>query len=101
MIPRYRLGAVKSLLAAGQYLVTETARRGLAELGFDEQDLLDCVGDLTVGEFYKTMRSVRYPGLWQDVYRPTWEGVPIYLKLQVVPDPPARGTAVIISFKRR
>jgi len=41
------------------------------------------------------MESETVPGLWQDVYRPVFEGLAMYLKLQIAFD----GLVVVISFK--
>jgi motility quorum-sensing regulator/GCU-specific mRNA interferase toxin len=55
----------------------------------------DCVLALTPADFYKTMESEAAPGLWQDVYRPVFSGLAMYLKLQISFD----GFVVVISFK--
>ncbi len=51
---------------------------------------------LDESDFYKTMTSIQIPGLMQDVYRPRYLGVELYVKVQLSPE---RNTAVIISFK--
>ncbi len=72
------------------------ARDGAAELYLDEQDVCACLLALDDGDFYKTMESVKRPGLWQDVYRPRYAGHSLYLKVQL----DVRSGAVVISFKR-
>jgi motility quorum-sensing regulator / GCU-specific mRNA interferase toxin len=47
---------------------------------------LSLVRSLTTAEFYKSMESNINPGTWQDVYRPTYNGVTIYLKFGKVLD---------------
>ena len=66
-----------------------------ARLGFDERDIIACVLGLKPGDFYKSMEATALPGLWQDVYRPSFMGAALYVKLQIsrVDD------AVVISFK--
>lgn len=46
-------------------------------------------------DFYKSMTSLRDRTLWQDVYRPNYGGVPLYVKVQIV----GERMAVVISFK--
>jgi hypothetical protein len=41
------------------------------------------------------MPAEKIPGLWQDVYKIHYQGVRVYLKLQIG----ASGHSVIISFK--
>ena len=94
--PTYPLAELQALVRAKHYRVRRPARDGLSELRLDEADLTDCVCSLDLGDFYKTMPSEHAPGLWQDVYRPTYAGRSIYLKLQFV----AAIGAVVISFKR-
>jgi motility quorum-sensing regulator / GCU-specific mRNA interferase toxin len=55
----------------------------------------DCLLALTAADFYKSMESEAVPGLWQDVYRPVFEGLALYVKLQIWAD----GLVVVISFK--
>lgn len=54
-----------------------------------------CVLALTASDFYETMESDAVPGLWQDVYRPTYGLMALYVKLQIERD----GDAIVISFK--
>jgi len=56
--------------------------------------LAECALRLDVREFYKSMTTLHDPTLWQDVYHPKIEGMPAYVKIQIVDD-----TTVIISFK--
>ena len=52
------------------------------------------MNQLNETHFYKTMPAEKKPGLMQDVYRITYQGRRLYLKLQVV-----NGWAAVISFK--
>lgn len=99
-LPRYPLGRVQTLVARNRYLLTGSARRGAGELGFDESDIVDCVAGLLPEQFYKSMQSQRRMGTWQDVYRPSLDGIPLYVKVQIVGMDPTDLT-VVISFKRR
>lgn len=97
----YQLAIVHALLREGRYRVTATAATTARALGLDAIDMIDCVGGLTRADFHKTMPSERMAGLWQDVYRPTWCGVALYVKLQIVEHRASGGVLVIVSFKQR
>ncbi len=43
------------------------------------------------------MESEQAPGLWQDVYRPWYDGIQIYMKLQI----DRTSGAVIVQFKQK
>ena len=78
----------------GSWIITGQAMDTVVELGFDEEDVYDCiVNHLAETHFYKTMEAEKKAGLMQDVYRVTYQGEHIYLKLQV------NVNAVVISFK--
>jgi len=78
----------------GSWLITRAAVDTAVELGFDEDDVYDCIVEhLAETHFYKTMESQQKPGLMQDVYRITYQDEHIYLKLQVNVD------VVVVSFK--
>jgi hypothetical protein len=66
-------------------------------LGWDDEDVKECVLALTGADFHKTMESTDLPGLWQDVYKPLFRRVRLYVKIQVG----RRGKAVVISFKEK
>lgn len=94
--PNYDLVRIQQLVASGYCLITKTAMTKGQMLGFDRQDIIDCVLELDEGDFYKAMASLKFPGSSQDVYKPTFEGIPIYLKLTL-----GEGwEAVVIQFKR-
>ena len=64
--------------------------------GMPAEDIADCIVNfLQPSHFYKTMASEQKSGLMQDVYKITFEGKRVYLKLQVNQS----GLAVIVSFK--
>ena len=92
----YSLSRVKELIRDGNYQVTRTALRcatrdfGITQVG----QVAACVLDLEVRDLYKSMTTLHDATLWQDVYRPNIEGVPAYVKIQVMED-----TTVVISFK--
>jgi hypothetical protein len=92
--PTYPLEQVKGLMRDGSWKVTDTAADSAGELGFDEDDIYDCiVVHLSETHFYKTMPAKNIPQLMLDVYYITYQGVRLYVKLQV------RTGAVVVSFK--
>jgi len=95
--PSYSLEEIKGLFSKGRYSITESALRGAFAMGFDDANVCECVEYVVNRKnFYKTMSAKKIPGLMQDVYRLTYRGQKVYLKLQVS----RRGHAVVISFKR-
>ena len=78
-------------------LVTLTAQSSALDLGLDGEDIADCIMNcLTEAHFYITMPAEKRSGLMQDVYRITYQGRRIYLKLQVSKE----NWAVVVSFKK-
>lgn len=96
MKPTHDLGLIKGLMKDGCWNITVTAMDTAVELGFDEEDIYDCIVNcLEETHFYKTMESEKKPGLMQDVYYITYQDLQLYVKLQVVVN------AVVISFKEQ
>ena len=92
--PAYSLALIKGLMKDGSWYATGSAVDGAGALGFDEEDICECVvNQLDLTHFYKTMDSEKKKGLKQDVYRITYKTKRVYIKLQVCVD------AVVISFK--
>ena len=97
MAPSYDLERIQRLVSRGKYRITQSALRGAFALGFDDEDIFECVVHVVKrAHFYKTMPANKMPGLMQDVYRLAYCGRMVYLKLQVS----RRGPAVVISFKQ-
>ena len=96
MKPSYDLGLIKGLMKDKSWRATVAAMDTAVELGFDEEDIYDCIVNyLEETHFYKTMESEKKPGLMQDVYHITYQELRLYVKLQVVVN------AVVISFKKQ
>jgi hypothetical protein len=94
--PTYSLGLIKGLMKDGSWLLTESARDTATELGFDDEDVYDCiVNHLEETHFYKTMEATAKAGLMQDVYHITYENERLYIKLQMNVE------AVVVSFKEQ
>jgi len=97
--PTYDLQEVQRLVGQGELsrVISDAAVAGAHELGFDREEIVEAVLSLNPSDFYKSMESDRFPGLWQDVYHLCFRGVYLYIKLQLDAD----GFAVVIQFKRR
>ncbi|MGC1618183.1 MAG: type II toxin-antitoxin system MqsR family toxin [Candidatus Acidiferrum sp.] len=96
MQPSYSLAQLKNLVRERNYRITVTAFQSAALMGFLDEDITECVSDfLEPSHFYKTMAAEQVAGLMQDVYKITYEGKRVYLKLQISKS----GLAVIVSFK--
>ena len=92
--PSYPLDQIKGFMKDGSWFLTVPAEDGAMELGFDQDDVYDCIVNyLSETHFYKTMESEKKPGLMQDVYHITYRNHRLYVKLQV------NVGAVVISFK--
>jgi len=93
--PSHSLQDIKDLIAAGKYMVTGSSKNGAFELGFDTEDICECIcEDLAATHFYKTMASNTKAGAMQDVYKITYEEQRVYLKLEI-----DKETVWVISFK--
>lgn len=101
----YGLGKFRRLFERPERVISKDAQKGADVLGFDVQDIEEVVsGVLEREHFYKTMESEKFPGLWQDVYKLEFRGVPLYVKLQITDDDggdDGEGTAVLIAFKHQ
>lgn len=92
--PSYSLALVKGLMKDGSWILSETALDTALEIGFDQEDVYDCVvNQIEETHFYKTMESEKKKGLMQDVYYVTYQGQRLYVKLQV------NVQAIVVSFK--
>jgi hypothetical protein len=96
MLPSYSLAQIQELVREGKYRITVSAFQTAALMGFLDEDITECIAAfLAPSHFYKTMASEQKAGLMQDVYKITFEGKRVYLKLQINQS----GLAVIVSFK--
>ena len=94
-VPTYDLAEIQQRVRSGYFRVTASARATIIRLQLERSAASDCVLALTEADFYKSMESEAVPGLWQDVYRPMFDGLVMYVKLQIAFD----GFVVMISFK--
>ena len=94
----YPLTLVQQLAAdPARTRFTRVALDGAAELGFDTTKIVAVVTKLRPEDFYKNMTTYADSSIWQDVYRPTVNGTPIYVKVTVY----AAENLLVVSFKRR
>ena len=91
--PHCKLTVVKSLLQAGNFRVTRSARTGAEAMGIDFQGMLAVISALQASDFYKSMTTHADHTIWQDVYRSRTAVGEVYLKLTVIDD------VLIVSFK--
>ncbi|MDT4331194.1 MULTISPECIES: type II toxin-antitoxin system MqsR family toxin [Methylomonas] len=91
--PHCKLSVIKALIADGKIRTTKSAREGAAALGFDFDDMLAVILELTGADFYQSMSTHADHKVWQDVYRPKTVAGDVYLKLTVVDD------VLVVSFK--
>jgi len=77
--------------------MTVSATQGMYDLGFAFQDVVDVIQSLTAFDFYKSMQPKHSEfTAWQDVYRPIFKGIRLYVKFQV-----DRRGQIIVSFKEK
>jgi motility quorum-sensing regulator / GCU-specific mRNA interferase toxin len=96
--PHYPLSRLQELVRdPATRQITASSRRGAAEFNWSEEDIVRCIISLTHRDFYKSMTTYQNSKIWQDVYRPTFRNVELYVKLQVSLDE----QGVVISFKQR
>jgi len=96
--PAYDLDTIKrSLSSVDNLRMTGSAQAAMVSLGFDESDVINVIQALTPNDFHKSM-APRKPGFinWQDVYRPFYSGIQLYMKFQLGP----KGQ-VVVSFKEK
>jgi len=62
--------------------LTNTAREGLFELGFSNDDAVNAIQALTIKDFYKSMTTYKNHKVWQDVYNSSFKDVELYIKFQ-------------------
>lgn len=96
--PHYSLKQLHALvLDSTTRRITFSSRDGATALGWSETEIVQCVLGLVPQDFYKSMTTYYNTKLWQDVYRPVFHRVDLYVKLQISPE----GQGVVISFKER
>lgn len=81
----------------GRCMFTDVALQGAQAKGYGKKEIIECIKDyIDVGDFVKTMRSEKYPGTMQDVYRCQYKNIDWYVKICFFED---RKEVLVISFK--
>lgn len=94
----YPLDEIKKLVEKVETrVITGVARDNAAAMGMDDNDMNACIQALTQQDFFKSMPRRTDRTLWQDVYRPTYQGKALYVKLQIGHD----GKGVVVQFKAK
>src|SRR5689334_4711110 len=96
------LVAIKRLCQAGNVVFTAKAEIELDRDGLTEQDVIEAI--FNADRIQKRLRSTNSAtGRRETLYvieSNTWDGVPIYTKGKIVPDPEGDRFYVLISSKR-
>ena len=97
--PHFDLSTVRRLVKSPtSRLITRQAFKDAAGLGWEEDDIVECITQLKQQDFYKSMTIYTNSQLWQDVYLPTQQEKELYVKVQL--DATAE-TVTVVSFKAR
>ena len=97
--PAYALSDIIEKARVGFLHFRREALDDAAELGFDYRDITDCILALAPDDFHKSMDSEnpKWAGCRQDVYKPTYCGQELYVKVQYWP----AKRLYVVSFKRK
>ncbi|PKY09940.1 hypothetical protein B1757_11605 [Acidithiobacillus marinus] len=97
--PHYCLVEIQShVRTVGVAAFTITARKNGLAMGLTTSEMVDVVGALTQGCFFKSMTTHADPRLWQDVYHATVPGGKVaYIKVTAFID----GRPPVIQFKEK
>lgn len=96
--PAYDLSTIKQALSSVSKLrMTGSAQQTMFALGLVEDDVINVIQALTPADFYKSMAPQNPKFIhWQDVYRPYYQGLQLYVKFQL-----GHNGQVVISFKEK
>jgi hypothetical protein len=94
--PRYSLERIQQLVVAGRIRITNSAEQGAESLYLLDEDIIECICQLSDDDYEQTLESTKFPGTFQEVYKPRYRGYAIYLKLQLIGD----RDVLLISFKQ-
>jgi len=96
--PHFSLHVVIRCAATpGAIRFTRVAYDGAVELQMSGDDMVAVIRNLKLSEFFKSMTSYGDHTVWQDVYHPHFQNIPLYLKLTLV----EAENLLVISLKRR
>jgi motility quorum-sensing regulator / GCU-specific mRNA interferase toxin len=95
--PSYSLKEVKKAALEGRCQLTIGAKQDAHEIGFSETEATDVISKLDPADFYKSTPSYYNSSVWQDVYKVSARGIPVYIKFK---GDPSGSTYWVSSFKR-
>lgn len=97
--PAYALSDIQEKAKVGFLHFRREALDGAAELELTQHDIIDCILLLKDSDFHKSMDAENpvWKNCRQDVYRPTYCGIELYVKLQYWP----QKRLFVVSFKRK
>jgi motility quorum-sensing regulator/GCU-specific mRNA interferase toxin len=84
--PHYDLALIQTLARAGQLTVTRRVRAYLDAHGWDVRYVAKCLASLTRADLHKSQSHRDRSGVWLDIYRPTFDGRPLYVKFMLDDD---------------
>lgn len=97
--PAYSLSEITEKAKAGFVHFRREALDDAAALEMTQHDIVDCILVLKEADFHKSMDAdiPKWKGCRQDVYKPTYCGHELYVKLQYWP----AKRLYVVSFKRK
>ena len=80
--PTHDLMEVQEKVRVGFVHYRTAALEGAFEVELSRPDIDACVLQLSAADFHKTMLATnpKWAGCWQDVYKPTFVGIALYVK---------------------
>lgn len=104
--PSYDLESILELVGFEWFEITSEVEKGFDDLNCSVDDMVECILNLTRANFYKSMAAEKRLELLQDVYRSELQGIPVYIKLQLIGSTdkkryPQQRYVQVISFKRK
>jgi|APSaa5957512622_1039677.scaffolds.fasta_scaffold83258_2 motility quorum-sensing regulator / GCU-specific mRNA interferase toxin len=83
-VKHYKFSLVQNLIDQGRVKPSfHNATLPAQEMGFSKSQLIDVVYNLTPDDFDKSMTLYDDHKNWLDVYKPTVNGIKIYLKFKI------------------
>lgn len=83
--PVYDIGEAKELVSRGCFVMSGRAARFVKNrYGANPRIIAEEVfASMSDGDFYKSMELDKIPGVWADVYMPTYDGFKWYAKFYI------------------
>lgn len=98
-MPKYPLADILAqMVSVGTMYRSTNADDHRRELGMTRADALAVIRGITPKDFHKSMPTYADSEIWQDVYRPHWNGIQLYVKFTKYEH---SGEYFVISFKEK